>query len=694
MPEFAVARDTGAMPSADSGQDPLLRLADELRDLGLRLGGVADALQTRSAAQEPTRQTSAAPPRLPISSVPAAQPPMRQAPPTQPPVTQPSPAQPPPTQPPTRQVPPAPQLMQPPSVQPPVMQPPSTQAPSAQPHAMQPPVMRPPMPAPPQGPPIPSNRQPMGAAPMSMIQPPRPARPASAIWDRWGSRSLAWIGGAVTLLGVVLLLVLAVQRGWLGPVPRLLCGLVFAAGLIAIGWRVRRTPSGLIGGFALTATGIVALYLDVVAATALYHYLPVVAGLLIGLVVAVAGLLLAGRWDSPTLAIFVVLAAAACAPIITHGDTALLVAFLLVLAWATTPVHLRHRWRWLAVAAYVPPLLASLVLDRLTLGETGSTVAATAVVAMVTVLACLALAGVTVLRADDDPLALGLLVAAPTPIMAAAPLLSRPWAVACLGVVSVLLFAVWAVNLLPTRRLPVRFAGAAGAAGTVTLFQATPMATSGNSGVFTIAVLGQAVLLAAVARQVKSVGTLIAAAAFATVGLAFALARPLPPELLINAPLQQLDLSTLRSAVTAAVLLTLAVVVGGAAVVRMEVGSPGIWWPLGSVGLYGFSGVVLCATMLVAPDQQGFLIGQVLVTVGWTGCALLLLVRGIEAVPARMAGLALVAGALIKLIVFDMSTLDGIDRVAAFLGSGLVLLAAGVRYARAVTARRGATDQD
>jgi hypothetical protein len=633
--------------------------------LGLRLAGVADALQTRSAAPAPMRQAPVAPPQLPISPVLAAPPPMRQPPPTQQPI-----------------------------VQPPIVQPPVMPAPAMQPPVMRPQVPMPPMPAPPQGPPIPLNWQPMGALPMPTIQPSPPARPASATWDRWGSRSLAWIGGAVTLLGVVLLLVLAVQRGWLGPVPRLLCGLVFAAGLIAIGWRVRRTPSGLIGGFALTATGIAALYLDVVAATALYHYLPVVAGLLIGLVVAVAGLLLAGRWDSPTLAIFVVLAAAACAPIITHGDTALLVAFLLVLAWATTPVHLRHRWRWLAVAAYVPPLVASLVLDRLTLGDTGSTVTATAVVAMVTVLACLALAGLTVLRADDDPLALGLLVAAPTPIMAAAPLLSRPWAVACLGIVSVLLFAVWAANLLQTRRLPVRFAGAAGAAGTVTLFQATAMATSGNSGVFTIAVLGQAVLLAAVARQVKSVGTLIAAAAFATVGLAFALARPLPPKLLINAPLQQLDLPALRSAVTVAVLLTLAVVVGAAAVVRMKVGSPGIWWTLGFVGLYGFSGIVLCATMLVAPDRQGFLIGQVLVTVGWTGCALLLLVRGIEAVLARMAGLALVAGALIKLIMFDLSTLDGIARVAAFLGSGLVLLAAGVRYARAVTARRGATDQD
>ena len=134
-----------------------------------------------------------------------------------------------------------------------------------------------------------------------------------------------------------------------------------------------------------------------------------------------------------------------------------------------------------------------------------------------------------------------------------------------------------------------------------------------------------------------------------------------------------------------AVLLVGALLVGAATVVRLEVGSPGIWWPLGVVGLYGFSGTVLGAAMLVAPEQQGFLVGQVLVTVGWAGCALLLLVRGIQVLLARMAGLALVAGALAKLIVFDLSTLDGVARVAAFLGSGLVLLAAGARYARAVS---------
>ena len=513
------------------------------------------------------------------------------------------------------------------------------------------------------GPPMPAPRLP-------------PRRKPEADWDRLGSRLLAWVGGAITILGVVLLLVLASQRGWLGPIPRLLSGLGFAAVLLGLGWRVHRTPSGLVGGFALTATGIAAVYLDVVAATALYAYLPVAAGLLAGLVVAVAGLLLSDRWDAPALAVFVVLAAAACAPIITAGVTPLLVAFLLVLAGAATPVQLRRSWRRLAVAAYLPVLVASLVLDQLT---PSPPVTATVAIAAVTMLGLLGLALATA-RADE-PLAVGLLVAAPIPIMAATPLLTRPWAVGALAAVSVLLFAIWVAG-----RFGSRFTGVAGAAGTVTLFQAIATATIDNTAIFTGTVLGEAILLAAAAYRVRGRGTLAFAALYAAVGLAAALAGPLPLPLLINAPLGNPGTALLRTGAIIAALLTATALVVAAAVTRLGAGRPAVWLPLGALGLYGFSGAVLCLSMLVAPDQQGFLTGHVLVTVGWTACALPLLVRGIDALPARMAGLALVAAALVKLFLFDLATLDGITRVAAFLGSGLVLLAAGVRYARAVAA--------
>jgi uncharacterized membrane protein len=48
---------------------------------------------------------------------------------------------------------------------------------------------------------------------------------------------------------------------------------------------------------------------------------------------------------------------------------------------------------------------------------------------------------------------------------------------------------------------------------------------------------------------------------------------------------------------------------------------------------------------------------------------------------------ALVVAALAKLVLFDLSSLDGMARVMAFLFAGLVLLAAGTRYARLVATR-------
>jgi uncharacterized membrane protein len=45
--------------------------------------------------------------------------------------------------------------------------------------------------------------------------------------------------------------------------------------------------------------------------------------------------------------------------------------------------------------------------------------------------------------------------------------------------------------------------------------------------------------------------------------------------------------------------------------------------------------------------------------------------------------------AVAKLILFDLVTLDGLARVAVFLGAGVVLLVAGTRYARWVTAGAG-----
>jgi uncharacterized membrane protein len=125
---------------------------------------------------------------------------------------------------------------------------------------------------------------------------------------------------------------------------------------------------------------------------------------------------------------------------------------------------------------------------------------------------------------------------------------------------------------------------------------------------------------------------------------------------------------------------------------RLEVFSaeehtPHGWVPAGLIALYGSTAALLAVGLLVSPDRDGFLLGHVLVTVSWTVSALVLLLRGIDSVPMRVAGLSLVVAALAKLVLFDLSSLDGMARVAAFLVAGLVLLAAGARYAKLVAAR-------
>jgi uncharacterized membrane protein len=120
---------------------------------------------------------------------------------------------------------------------------------------------------------------------------------------------------------------------------------------------------------------------------------------------------------------------------------------------------------------------------------------------------------------------------------------------------------------------------------------------------------------------------------------------------------------------------------------RLGVRSRPLWTTAAVTVLYGAATAVLSIGLLISPDRTGFLVGHTLVTVSWTVGALVLLIRGIDVVAARVAGLALVGAALAKLVLFDLSSLDGMARVAAFLVAGLILLGAGARYARLVAGR-------
>ncbi len=149
-----------------------------------------------------------------------------------------------------------------------------------------------------------SGRAPCAGAPSPHRTPPQPrplAPPEPTQESGWIGKLLAVAGVAVTLVGVVLLLVLAAKAGLLRPEIRVAGGMALSVALVGVGVRLRGRPGGRIGAIALAATGIAAAYLDVIAITTIYGWVPAPVGLVIAAVVGAAGLTLARRWDSQEL---------------------------------------------------------------------------------------------------------------------------------------------------------------------------------------------------------------------------------------------------------------------------------------------------------------------------------------------------------------------------------------------------------
>ena len=168
--------------------------------------------------------------------------------------------------------------------------------------------------------------------------------------EGWIGKVLAVAGVAVTLIGVVLLLVLAAQAGILRPEIRVGAGAVLAGALVAVGSWLYARPGGRVGAIALAATGVAAAYMDVIAVTTIYDWVSAPVGLGIAAVIGGGGLTLARRWNSEHLGLLVLVPLIVLAPVVTDGITLLLVGFMLALSAASLPVQLGKDWIWMHAA--------------------------------------------------------------------------------------------------------------------------------------------------------------------------------------------------------------------------------------------------------------------------------------------------------------------------------------------------------
>ena len=222
----------------------------------------------------------------------------------------------------------------------------------------------------------------------------QPVVPKAPRDEGWIGKLLAVAGVAVTLVGVVLLLVLAAQAGLLRPEFRVAAGGGLAVALVAVAAWLYRRPGGRVGAIALAATGVAAAYMDVIAVTTIYGWVSAPVGLVVAAIIGGGGLTLARRWDSQHLGVLVLVPLIVLAPVVVGGVTLLLVSFMLALAAASLPVQLGKDWIWLhcaRTAASTFPLMIALVVVHFDDSRDMWLVAACGIAALLAVAAALIL---------------------------------------------------------------------------------------------------------------------------------------------------------------------------------------------------------------------------------------------------------------------------------------------------------------
>lgn len=489
------------------------------------------------------------------------------------------------------------------------------------------------------------------------------------------ARLLAAGGVLVTLIGVAFLLALAAQAGLLGPASRVGLGGALSVGLLGAAWRRSRRPGGRLGAIAFGATGIATAYLDVVAVTGIYHWVPPVGGLIAAGLVALGGLALGARWNSQWLGVGALAPIYLLAPWLA-GSGYLLGGFTLVLAGASVPVRTPRQWPWLHLvrSGGTAATLGALML----LADQQESVAAAGagVLAFAFALVCSAHADNRAGYPWQLP-ASAVISALPvflTPVSAPDPV-----AAVALAVVGA---AALAFGLLPgtvegTRGLWFGLAAAAGAGAA--LVGAGPRSAAAVLLVAACAVVGLAVRDSAA----RWVGTALGAT-----GLVLAAPAAIATTIAVD------PASWAGTGTPAVVLAALAAAAFGPiaawrnAPAATPSGRRAVWFGGCAVALAGVTAALVNLGWAL-DGHRGALWGHGLATVCAMAAGAALVVgarRRLAARAAGVVGLAIIGAAVAKLFLFDLAALDGVVRASAFLVVGLALLALGASYARATGA--------
>lgn len=235
-------------------------------------------------------------------------------------------------------------------------------------------------PAPGFAPPAPGFAQPApGFTPPAPFPRPLPTNPSRdrrpGSWaDTAGLQILGWVGGGVTVIGIVLLLVIASRDSGFAATARVLVGVVLGVALVLAGLALRRDTHRRALAVTVACTGLAVEFLTVVGATRLTGLVSKPVGFVASAVIVAVAVLLSRAWREPWLAGAAFGVGGLLAPVVGGGFTDSVLIFEAIMVGGGAACLLAgvgiYAWIGAAGAAAFTVLAIAVLTDQSTLAQT------------------------------------------------------------------------------------------------------------------------------------------------------------------------------------------------------------------------------------------------------------------------------------------------------------------------------------
>lgn len=510
----------------------------------------------------------------------------------------------------------------------------------------------------------------------------------------FGGRVLAWIGGLAMLFAAVLFAGMAISRGWIDEEARTIIAAVASLALFGAGLWLHERHGRTEAARAAVAAGISGLFGTIVVATQAYELISPELGLLLGAAVAAVGFAVAIRWDAPVVAAIGSLGTLLSPPLVGAGSS---IGFVLVALAATVAILVWRRWDWLALGAFAvsaPQLLVTVTGPISFEGDAGGGLGVgSALPLLVAFWALYTVAAVGYQLRSRSPRALSL--SSWLLLLGSCALVvglgygrlvnagSEAGAVAWLfGFAAVYV----ALGALAFRFRVHREVGALSIALGLAL-TAFGFAAALDGPALVAAWAAEAAVLAVLSSQLDAgpdpalssrQRLLLAAAAFLGLAISRTLLVEAPPSSLFD------GVEEFGNAAAAIAACAGAAFVLARCARQLEPAGARAAALAGATALVYLGSVAIAAAAGIDSEGQVTQAGQVWLSAFWTVTGLGAVVFGLirRKGSVRLAGLALLGVAIVKVWTYDLSELEELARVLSFVGLGLLLLAGAFAYGR------------